>query len=125
MVKNLPIMPIIKSEFNSWVGRIPWRKKWQLAAVLLPGKSHGQRNLAEYSAWDRNRVGHNLAAKPPLPHTAVGGDEEIGRPCKKRRESWSSSRPPSLGLSIWVLAPALRLTLCVTSLSPPMASSIK
>ena len=26
-------------------GRSPWRRKWQLIPVLLPGKSHGQRSL--------------------------------------------------------------------------------
>ena len=29
--------------FNSWVGKIPWRRKWQLTPVFLPGESHGQR----------------------------------------------------------------------------------
>ena len=27
--------------FNAWVGKIPWRRKWKLAPVFLPGKSHG------------------------------------------------------------------------------------
>ena len=31
--------------FDPWVGKIPWRRKWQPTAVLLPGESHGQRNL--------------------------------------------------------------------------------
>ena len=35
--------------FNSWVRKIPWRKKWQPAPGFLPGKSHGQRNLVGYS----------------------------------------------------------------------------
>ena len=35
--------------FNAWVGKIPWRKKWQLTEVFLPGKSLGQSNLAAYS----------------------------------------------------------------------------
>ena len=39
---------------------IPWRRKWQSTLVFLPGKSHGQRNLAGYSLWGRKRVGHNL-----------------------------------------------------------------
>ena len=26
---------------DPWVGNIPWRRKWQLAPVCLPGKSHG------------------------------------------------------------------------------------
>ena len=39
--------------FNPWVGKIPWRKKWQSTPVLLPGKSHGQRSLVGYSPWGR------------------------------------------------------------------------
>ena len=27
----------------------PWRSEWQPTLVLLPGKSHGQRNLVGYS----------------------------------------------------------------------------
>ena len=30
-----------------------WRRKWQATPVSLPGKSHGRRNLAGYSPWDR------------------------------------------------------------------------
>ena len=40
-----------KCEFDSWVGKIPWRRKWQPTPVFLPGQSHGQRNLAGYSPW--------------------------------------------------------------------------
>ena len=28
------------------LGRFPWRRKWQPAAVFLPGEFHGQRSLA-------------------------------------------------------------------------------
>ena len=31
--------------FNSWIGKIPWRRKWQPTPVFLPRKSQGQRNL--------------------------------------------------------------------------------
>ena len=31
--------------FISWLGKIPWRRKWQPAPVVLPGESHGQRRL--------------------------------------------------------------------------------
>ena len=34
-----------------WVGKIPWRKKWQPTPVFLPGKPHGQRSLAGYRPW--------------------------------------------------------------------------
>ena len=37
--------------FDPWVGKIPWRRKWQPTPVLLPGKSHGQRSLVGYSPW--------------------------------------------------------------------------
>ena len=37
--------------FDSWVGKIPWRRKWQLPPVFLPGKSQGQRTLEGYSSW--------------------------------------------------------------------------
>jgi len=37
-------------ETYPWVGRIPWRRAWQ---VLLPGESHGQRSLVGYSPWGR------------------------------------------------------------------------
>ena len=39
------------SGFDSWVGKIPWRRKWQPAPVSLPGKFHGRRSLAGYSPW--------------------------------------------------------------------------
>jgi len=38
-----------RHRFNPWVGKIPWRKKWQSTPVFLPGKSHGQWSLTVYS----------------------------------------------------------------------------
>ena len=35
--------------FHPWVGKIPWRRKWQPTGVFLPGKSHEQRSLEGYS----------------------------------------------------------------------------
>ena len=37
--------------FNPWVGKMPWRRKWQPTPVLLPGKSHELRSLIGYSPW--------------------------------------------------------------------------
>ena len=51
MVKRLPTMQ--EAGFNPWVGKIPWRRKWQPTPVPLPGKSHGQRSLVGYSPWGR------------------------------------------------------------------------
>ena len=49
MIKNC--MQCRISGFNPWVGKIPWRRKWQPTPVFLPGESHGQRRLAGYSPW--------------------------------------------------------------------------
>ena len=45
-VKRLPAVQ--ETRVQSWVGKIPWRSKWQSSPVLLPGKSHGRRSLAGY-----------------------------------------------------------------------------
>ena len=36
---------------DAWIGKIPWRRKWQPAPVLLPGEFHGPRSLVGYSPW--------------------------------------------------------------------------
>ena len=48
VVKNLPASAR-DPDLVSWVGKIPWRKKWQPTPVFLPGKSRGQRSLVGYS----------------------------------------------------------------------------
>ena len=40
-----------RRRFDSWVGTIPWRRKWQPTPVFFPEKSHGQRNLVGYNSW--------------------------------------------------------------------------
>ena len=35
--------------FDPWVGKIPWRRRWQPTPVFLPGESHGERSLVGYS----------------------------------------------------------------------------
>ena len=38
---------------DPWAGKIPWSRKWQFTPVFLPGKSHGQRSLANYNPQGR------------------------------------------------------------------------
>jgi len=38
-----------RRQFDPWVRKIPWRRAWQPIPVFLPGKSHGQRSLGDYS----------------------------------------------------------------------------
>ena len=35
-----------RCRFDPWVGKMPWREKWQHTPVFLPGESSGQRGLA-------------------------------------------------------------------------------
>ena len=48
-----------RHEFNPWVRKIPWSRKWQPALVFLLGKFHKQRSLAGYSPWGCKRLGHD------------------------------------------------------------------
>ena len=65
--ENCPLMKDLNfSGFDSWVGKIPWKRKWTPTPVFLTGESHGQRSLAGYSP-----CGHKsqtvLETKPPSP----------------------------------------------------------
>ena len=44
---------VCNAEDNPWVGKIPWRRKWQPTPGFLPGKSHGLRSLVGYCPWGR------------------------------------------------------------------------
>ena len=37
--------------FSPWVGKVPWRRKWQPTPVFLPGEFHRQRSLVGHSTW--------------------------------------------------------------------------
>ena len=54
VVKNLPASAgrHKRLRFSRWVGKIPWRRKWQPTPVVLPGESHGQRSLLGYGPWN-------------------------------------------------------------------------
>ena len=57
-----------RHELDLWIGKIPWRRKWQHILVFLPGKS------MDRGAWWATvcgvaRVAPNLATKPsPINH---------------------------------------------------------
>ena len=42
-------LPCRRFGFDPWVGKIPWRRKWQPTPVFLPGESH--RHRPGYSPW--------------------------------------------------------------------------
>ena len=45
--------------FDPQVGKIPWGREWQPTPVFLPGESHGQRSLVDYSPVESQRVKHD------------------------------------------------------------------
>ena len=52
-------LPFISQYQGGSKGKV-WSRKWQPTPVFLPGKSQGQRSLADYSPWGC-RVRHNWA----------------------------------------------------------------
>ena len=50
MVKHLPTMRETGVLSLGWED--PLEKEWQPTPLFLPGKSHGQRTLVDYSPWD-------------------------------------------------------------------------
>ena len=58
MVKNLSTsVGDLRDRFDSWVRKIPWRRKWRPTPVFLPGEPHGQRNLSGYSPQGHKESG--------------------------------------------------------------------
>ena len=53
---NTPFVPSLPIPWTHRVGKIPWRKAWQLTPVFLPKESHGQRSLAGYSLWGHTPI---------------------------------------------------------------------
>ena len=45
-----------RCSFDPWVGRIPWKRKWQPTLLFLPGKFHGNRSLVGYSPWGQKEL---------------------------------------------------------------------
>ena len=62
--------------FDPWVGKIPWRRKWQPTPVFLPGKSHGQRNLVGYRS---QRVRHDWVTPFSLSREPSGSSTPLKR----------------------------------------------
>ena len=58
---------------------IPWRRKWQLIPVFLPGEFYGQRSLASYSPWRRTELDMTEHARisilAPIHFLAQVGDD--------------------------------------------------
>ena len=105
MVKNPPANAGDIRDVGSILGsgRSPWRRAWQPSQVFLPGESHGQRSLADYSPWGGKesatteqlsiytvrRLGHWHAEK----EDSLWGHREKAAVCKPRREASEETNP--------------------------------
>ena len=85
--------------FSLWVGKVPWRRKWQPTPVFLPGKLHGQRSLAGYSPWGREES-NMIEHKHTVPGIPCAGTFLVAR--------WLRICLPVQGMWIWVLVEELR-----------------
>ena len=84
-----------RSRFDPWVGKIPWKKKWQPTLVFLSGESHGQRSLAGYSAWGckesdttewLNTYAHSTSINCLIHHLINQWNKENGERCVRQRQ---------------------------------------
>ena len=67
-------------QFDIWVRKIPWRRKWQHSPVFLPGKSHGRRSLAGYSPRGCKEIeGHALVTEQQMRKLRSGSCPESQR----------------------------------------------
>ena len=70
--------------FYPWVGKIPWRRKWQPTPGFLPGASHGRRSLVGSSPWGHTEsnttevIQHD--AHLSFPHDYVHGKRRATTP---------------------------------------------
>ena len=49
--------------FDSWVGKIPWRRAWQPTPVFLPRESPWKEETCGLQSMGSQRVGHDWATK--------------------------------------------------------------
>ena len=56
-----------RPRFDPWVGKIPWRRKWQATPVFLPGECHGRRKGRKESARTEHTPEKMQVFPPPHP----------------------------------------------------------
>ena len=70
--------------FDTWVGKIPQKRKWQPTPVFLPGESHGQRSLVGYAPQGSKELDMNETTQHMQPRDQ--GDN-CNYPRKRKQET--------------------------------------
>ena len=109
VVKNPPTKQEI--QVQSWVTKIPWRRKCLSAPVFLPGKSHGKRSLAGHSPQGFKRVRHDLVTKQQLTKHLIRGFYALGSNWQKKSMTAEYS---TIILLLLLLSHFSSVQLCVT-----------
>ena len=53
-IRKLSVVIIQSGSYS--VRKLSWRRQWQPTSVFLPGKSHGERSLVDYSPWGHREL---------------------------------------------------------------------
>ena len=59
--------------------------------MFLPGKSHGQRSLADYGLWDHKRVGQDVVTKQQVLVVMKHDCYEYALQCSLRKDLMAKS----------------------------------
>ena len=86
-----------RCRFNPWVGKIPWKRKWQPTPVFLPGKSHVQRSLVGYSPpghKESDTTEHSCRTAKPVHHSCWAHALQLLKPVHSRAPASQQEKPP-------------------------------
>ena len=75
--------------FGPWVGKMPWRRKWQPSPAFSPGEPLGQRSLVGYSAWGRKEL---YVTKPMYMYTLT---RHGGMPWEPTKQKYQGTDCPA------------------------------
>ena len=69
-----------ETRFDPWVGKLPWRRAWQLAPVFLPGESPWIEEAGRLQSMGSQRVRHDGATKHSTQATDIHEDRSHSKP---------------------------------------------
>ena len=84
--------------FDPWAKKIPWRRKWQLTPVFLPGKFHRQRSLVGYSPLGhKSQIWLSNKGKPTSMVGEHGSSPPVAKSSSKQisHEDWGTCKKVS------------------------------